>query len=218
MKKGFLILLFAAALAPVCVAQEGLTTLAERYSYAMGVRLGEALKRQGAGEIDQRAMAAAIEDVMKERALRMDDEEIRAAVLEHRAMRNQGNLQAGQDFLARNAGKPGVTVLPNGLQYRVLKQGSGQQPGAQDTVSVHYHGTKIDGDVFDSSVDRDQPAEFPLAGVIPGFREAITRMQVGDHWQVFVPSELAYGESGAGGKIGPNEALIFEIQLLDILR
>ena len=111
-----------------------------------------------------------------------------------------------------------MVVLPSGLQYRVLDSGTGAQPGDGDRVRVHYHGTLLDGTVFDSSVDRDQPAEFALDAVIPGFRESISRMRVGDRWQVFVPSNLAYGEDGAGNSIGPNETLIFEIQLLAIVQ
>ena len=101
--------------------------------------------------------------------------------------------------------------MPNGLQYKVLKAGDGKQPAATDTVEVHYHGTLVDGTVFDSSVERGSPASFPLNGVITGFREAITRMKIGGKWKVVMPSDLAYGENGAPPKIGPNETLIFEI-------
>ena len=138
--------------------------------------------------------------------------------VEQRAQRAQANLEAGQAFLANNAGRPDVVVLPSGLQYQVLARGTGAQASAQDVVRVHYHGTRIDGSVFDSSVARGEPAQFSLAAVVPGFREAISNMRVGDHWRVYLPSTLAYGERGAGADIGPNEVLIFEIQLIEVVR
>jgi FKBP-type peptidyl-prolyl cis-trans isomerase FklB len=213
-------LLLSGLLFPVAAggAQDPLTELSARYSYAMGVRLGQALQAQGVRAIDSTALAAAIDDVISGRGLRMDDEAMNNAVREQRAARAQGNLQAGRDFLRRNAARADVVVLPSGLQYRVVQPGTGERPSVQDTVRVHYHGTRIDGRVFDSSVERGQPAEFPLGGVVPGFREAISMMPVGARWQVFVPSELAYGERGAGADIGPNETLLFEIELLDIVR
>ena len=120
------------------------------------------------------------------------------------------NLKDGEAFLAANAKKEGVKTLPSGLQYKVLKSGSGKTPKATDTVKTHYHGTLIDGTVFDSSVERGEPVEFPVNGVIPGWTEALQLMKEGDKWQLFVPAKLAYGERGAGGKIGPNSTLIFE--------
>lgn len=198
--------------------------VSERYSYAMGVRLGELLRGQGIVELDSEAFAAAIDDVLNDRPLRLSSDDMRKAMVEQqrrlaeqRAQRAATRLAEGQAFLERNASQAGIVVLPSGLQYQVLQRGDGAQPGPQDTVRVHYHGSLIDGRVFDSSVERGQPAEFPLAGVVPGFREALSLMRVGDHWRVFLPSSLAYGEQGAGADIGPNEALVFEIQLLDIL-
>lgn len=197
----------------------------QRYSYAMGVRLGQLLKGQGIQQLDSAAFAAAIDDVLADRPLRLSDDQMREAIAEQqrafaaqRAQRALASLDAGRRFLTDNAAMGDVLVLPSGLQYRVLRTGTGEQPRPDDSVRVHYHGTLLDGRVFDSSVERNQPAEFALAGVIPGFSEALSRMHVGDHWQVFVPSELAYGEAGAGSDIGPNETLVFEIQLLDILR
>ena len=200
-------------------------TIPERYSYTMGVRLGELLKSQGIGQLDSRAFAAAIDDVLNQRPLRLSDDEMREAVAaqqrvfaEQRAQRAQANLKAGQAFLAKNAGRSDIVVLPSGLQYQVLVQGEGAPADAQAAVRVHYHGTRIDGSVFDSSVERGEPAQFSLAAVVPGFREAISNMRVGDHWRVYLPSGLAYGERGAGTDIGPNEVLIFEIQLLEVVR
>ena len=212
---GLSLVLFSGA---ILAADEAPATLSERYSYAMGVRLGQALKSQGVQVIDTRALAAAIDDVVSGRTPRMSEQEMAAVVREQRVAREQANLQAGRDYLEQFTQQPGVKQLPAGLPYRVLATGDGERPSAEDTVRVHYHGTRVDGVVFDSSVERGQPAEFPLGGVIPGFRETISAMRVGDHWQVVIPSELAYGKRGAGADIGPNETLTFEIQLLAIVR
>mgnify|MGYP000588518734 CR=1 FL=1 len=224
-KKIFLPLVLALSNPPAAADGPAPLTLPERYSYSMGARLGELLKGQGIGELDVDAFAAAIDDVLRGRPLRLSDEQMREAVtaqqrvfVEQRAQRAQANLEAGQAFLANNAGRPDVVVLPSGLQYQVLARGTGAQASAQDVVRVHYHGTRIDGSVFDSSVARGEPAQFSLAAVVPGFREAISNMRVGDHWRVYLPSTLAYGERGAGADIGPNEVLIFEIQLIEVVR
>ncbi len=119
-------------------------------------------------------------------------------------------------FLAANAKKDGVKTTASGLQYKVIKSGTGKSPKATDTVKVHYHGTLIDGTVFDSSVERGEPVSFPVNGVIPGWTEALQLMKEGDKWQLFIPSKLAYGERGAGAKIGPNATLIFEVELLAV--
>jgi len=223
--KKIVLALFCAAASCATVADDAAgMSVSERYSYAMGVRLSQLLKAQGVTQIDGRAFAAAIDDVLADRPLRLSDADMQAAIrdqqrqfVQQRNERAQKNLEAGREFLAANAGKPDVVVLPSGVQYRVLESGSGARPGAEDSVRVHYQGTLLDGRVFDSSRQRGEPAEFALTGVIPGFREAISHMQVGDRWQVFIPSALAYGAKGAGGDIGPNETLVFDIQLLDIL-
>ncbi len=127
------------------------------------------------------------------------------------------NKVQGEKFLAENKTKPGVTTLPSGLQIKVLKQGNGPKPKATDTVTVHYEGKLIDGTIFDSSLKRGQPASFPVNGVIPGWTEALQLMPVGSTWQLFIPSNLAYGEHPRpGGPIGPNAVLTFEVQLLKI--
>ncbi len=224
-KKIYLPLVLALFSGLVAAQEPAPLTISERYSYTMGVRLGQLLKGQGITQLDINAFAAAIDDVLGGRPLRLSDDEMRAAVAaqqrvfaEQREQRAQANLQAGQDFLAKNAGRSDIVVQPSGLQYQVLAQGSGEQASAQDTVLVHYHGTRIDGSVFDSYVERGEPAQFSLAAVVPGFREAISNMRVGDHRRVFLPSTLAYGERGAGSDIGPNEVLIFEVQLLEVVR
>ena len=128
----------------------------------------------------------------------------------------EANKKKGEDFLAANAKKEGVKTLPSGLQYVVLKEGTGKKPQATDEVEVHYHGTLIDGTVFDSSVDRGEPASFPVNRVIAGWTESLQLMKEGAKWRVFIPSKLAYRQRGAPPKIGPNETLIFEIELLHV--
>ena len=127
------------------------------------------------------------------------------------------NLAKGQAFLTENRDKEGVQETPSGLQYKVLESGDGATPGPTDTVRCHYHGTLIDGTVFDSSYERGQPAEFPVNGVISGWTEALQMMKAGDKWEVYLPPQIAYGERGAGGAIGPNATLIFTIELLGIV-
>jgi FKBP-type peptidyl-prolyl cis-trans isomerase FklB len=129
---------------------------------------------------------------------------------------SQANKKKGQDFLAENAKKPGVQTLPDGLQYLVLKEGTGKKPGPNDEVEVHYHGTLIDGTVFDSSVERGVPASFPVDRVIPGWTEVLQLMKEGSKWRVFIPSKLAYKSQGSPPRIGPNETLIFDIELLHV--
>ena len=223
MKKIISIVLALGASGALAGDARDIDSVAERYSYAMGAQLGELLKAQGVTGLDAKAFALAIDDVLQGRSLRLSNAEMQQAVAaqqqvlsRQRSERAKQNRNQGREFLAANAQRAGITVLPSGLQYRVLVSGEGPRPTASDTVRVHYHGTKIDGSVFDSSVDRGAPAEFGVNGVIPGFREALLNMRVGDHWQVFVPSGLAYGERGAGADIGPNEALVFELQLLGI--
>lgn len=126
------------------------------------------------------------------------------------------NLEKGKKFLEDNGKRKGVITLPSGLQYEILKEGNGPKPTATDKVTTHYHGTTIDGKVFDSSVERGQPAQFGVNQVIPGWTEALQLMPVGSKWKLFIPSNLAYGESGAGGAIGPNETLVFEVELISI--
>ena len=130
--------------------------------------------------------------------------------------RGQINKKKGEEFLAENKKKPGVKTTESGLQYLVLKEGTGKKPELDDNVLCHYHGTLIDGTVFDSSVDRGEPASFPVNRVIPGWTEVLQLMKEGSKWRVFIPSKLAYGQRGAPPKIGPNETLIFEIELLQV--
>lgn len=125
--------------------------------------------------------------------------------------------EAGEKFLAENKSREGVVTLESGLQYKILKEGAGAKPTANDTVKCHYEGRLINGQVFDSSIRRGEPAEFPVGGVIAGWVEALQLMSVGSKWQLYIPSELAYGQHGAGAAIGPNETLIFDVELLEII-
>jgi FKBP-type peptidyl-prolyl cis-trans isomerase FklB len=129
---------------------------------------------------------------------------------------SQKNQKAGMLFLQTNQRKPGVVTLPDGLQYKVVTKGTGTKPGLSDTVTVHYAGTLIDGTEFDSSYKRNEPATFPVAGVIPGWTEALQLMPAGSTWELFIPANLAYGEQGAPPSIGPNQVLVFKVQLLDV--
>jgi FKBP-type peptidyl-prolyl cis-trans isomerase FklB len=134
-----------------------------------------------------------------------------------KAMREQlaaENLKAGEDFLRENAAQPGVVTLPSGLQYKVMKEGTGQKPSLYQTVTCHYHGTLITGEVFDSSVQRGQPASFPLNAVIKGWIEALQLMPAGSSWRLFIPPQLAYGDRQVSAKIGPNATLIFDVELI----
>ncbi len=157
----------------------------------------------------------------------MSDEEMRTVMTAYQKEISQKQAEAakiaaeknkkeGDAFLAANKAKEGVITLPSGLQYKILKEGNGKKPTDADTVQVHYRGTLIDGTEFDSSIKRGQPASFPVKQIIPGWREALKLMPVGSKWQLFIPPELAYGARGAGGDIGPNATLIFEVELLAI--
>jgi FKBP-type peptidyl-prolyl cis-trans isomerase FklB len=185
------------------------------YSYAIGLEIGNNFKADDV-QLDFESLLAGIKDAMSGAQPKYDQ----ATCL--KALQQLGQAKAGaavaqnKKFLEENKKAEGVTTLPSGLQYKVLKSGDGATPGPADTVRTHYKGTLIDGTVFDSSYDRGEPAEFPVGGVIKGWTEALQKMKVGDKWQLVIPSELAYGEAGAGGVIPPGATLVFEIELLDV--
>lgn len=205
----------------------------EKISYSIGVDIGSTMKRQPF-EVDPDLMARGIKDAYSGAKLAVPDNEVRATLMElqkelqakqmeqmkqqQEEMKKAGekNKKEGEAFLGANAKKDGVKILKSGLQYKVLKSGSGATPKATDTVETNYRGTLIDGTEFDSSYKRGQSATFPVNGVIAGWTEALQLMKVGDKWQLFVPPALAYGERGAGRDIGPNATLIFEVELLAI--
>ena len=214
-----------AAAMPATAAEEEpqLESTIQRLSYAVGLQIGQSLRRQGLDEIDAAALAAALEDVYADRPPRLTIEQMQAAQAAYQAesAARQGrqaaeNLAAGQAFLSENASRDGIVQTQDGLQYRILRAGEGATPTAEDRVVVHYRGRLLDGTEFDSSHRRGEPAEFMLGAVIPGWQAALRLMPVGSHWEVWIPAELAYGEQGAGGSIGPNQALHFEIELLEI--
>jgi FKBP-type peptidyl-prolyl cis-trans isomerase FklB len=206
--------------------QSPLKTDLDRISYSIGMNLGSGLKEQ-AIQINTEILIRGIKDAMSGTKPLMTDDEIRASLdalkgqlqAKHAAMQEKlsgENKMKGEKFLAENKAKEGVVTLPSGLQYKVLKQGAGPKPTATDTVTTHYRGTLIDGTQFDSSYDRKEPATFPVSGVIKGWTEALQLMPVGSKWQLFIPSSLAYGDRGAANVIGPNETLIFDVELLSI--
>lgn len=203
-----------------------LSSQKDKVSYSIGVDLGKSFKAQGL-EVDADTLAKGMKDALAGQKLQMTDDEMRSTMMatqeemmkkREAATESAGadNKKKGEAFLAENKKKDGVTALPSGLQYKVMKAGDGKKPAATDTVECHYKGTLIDGTEFDSSYSRGQPATFPVNGVIRGWQEALPLMTVGSKWQLFIPSDLAYGARGAGGDIGPNETLIFEVELLGI--
>lgn len=195
-----------------------LTNPQQKNSYAVGVNIASSLKTQGL-DIDVKALTAGISDTMADKPA-MNQQEVRETLTKLQqdmvANRNAKFLKAGEDFLAENAKKDGVKTTASGLQYKVIKSGTGETPKLTDTVKVHYHGTLIDGTVFDSSVQRGEPITFSVNGVIPGWTEALQLMKVGDKWQLYIPTKLAYGEQSPTPKIPPDSALLFEVELLGI--
>ncbi|VAW96457.1 FKBP-type peptidyl-prolyl cis-trans isomerase FklB [hydrothermal vent metagenome] len=195
-----------------------------KLSYAIGVTMANSLKQQKIdGDVDAKLIGEAIVDILGGKKLKVTQADQQAAMtaFQQKMMAKQkeaadGKKAVGDKFRAENKKRKGVTELPNGIQYEVLKDGKGDKPKKTDKVTVHYHGTLIDGTVFDSSTKRGKPASFPLNGVIKGWQEVLPLMPTGAKWKVVIPPELAYGERGAGGSIGPNETLIFEIELISI--
>lgn len=195
----------------------------ELVSYTLGLNFGQNL-RQNEIVIDMKGLVAGITDALKGGEPRFSEEQCAPAMerfqkeMTQKAMaRIQATAAKGAAFLAENKTKPGVQTTPSGLQYRVIQKGEGAVPTAEDSVRCHYRGTFLDGTEFDSSYRRGEPAEFEVTGVIEGWTEALQLMHVGDKWQLFIPSDLAYGERGRDG-IGPNETLLFELELLDVVK
>ena len=189
-------------------------------SYSLGVNIGENIKTQFP-DIDLKNFEAAIKDVLddnKEPGISGADAQkiIQEYFTKQQAKASESVVEEGRNFLAENSKKENVITLESGLQYEVIKTGEGAKPSLNDQVTTHYHGTLIDGTVFDSSVERGEPASFPVSGVIKGWTEALQLMTVGSKWKLFVPYDLAYGERGAGPQIGPFTTLIFEVELISI--
>ncbi len=191
----------------------------EKVSYSIGINVATSIKTEGLDSINSFYISKGFQDVFENKDLAVNIEESNKIIGEYfnkkQDAKNQRLAIDSKIFLEQNKQKEGVMTTESGLQYLILSEGKGNNPTLNDNVTVHYHGTLIDGTIFDSSVDRKQPATFPLNGVIPGWQEALQMMSVGSKWKIFIPSELAYGESGAGA-IGPNSTLIFEVELLSI--
>jgi len=194
----------------------------KRFSYIVGLQVGQQLKNDNI-DLDEAAFMAAIKDTATGAAPRLSQEDLQATLQRVQQERvkmaeqlSENNRQEGERFLANNKKKAGVKTTASGLQYKVIKAGKGAKPKATDTVEVHYRGTLINGAEFDSSYSRGQPATFPVNGVIQGWQEALQLMSEGAKWQLYVPSEIAYGSRGAGGLIGPNATLVFDVELLKI--
>ena len=199
----------------------------DKVSYALGLGIGRQLAQMGANDFSIEAFAAAIKDVIAGNELKVSNREAQTIVQEYfrkkeeklnaeRAEKGKVAKAEGEKYLAENAKKEGVTVLPSGLQYMVLKEGNGNKPKATDTVKCHYEGFLIDGTVFDSSVERGEPAEFALNQVIAGWTEGLQLMQEGAKYRFFIPYILGYGEGGAGASIPPFATLIFDVELLEV--
>ncbi|MBN2773405.1 MAG: FKBP-type peptidyl-prolyl cis-trans isomerase [Prolixibacteraceae bacterium] len=193
----------------------------EKFSYALGMSVTGNLIKSGVKEIDTISFGMGFKDTFEgtEPLLSVEEanhilENFLSASVQKEAKRN---LKEGYTFLEENKKNKDITELTSGLQYSILREGEGPCPVRSEKVKCHYHGTLIDGTVFDSSVERGQPATFPVNGVIKGWTEALQLMPVGSKWKLFIPPELAYGEQGAGGIIGPNSTLVFEVELLEIV-
>jgi FKBP-type peptidyl-prolyl cis-trans isomerase FklB len=200
------------------------TTVEQQASYGIGRQIGDQVASNPFEGLDANAVAQGVMDALNGDEYAVEVEDLRAAFgVINEKMQAQQAEQAkeasaeGQVFLDKNAKRDEVTVTESGLQYEVLTTGEGEKPTAASTVRTHYHGTLIDGTVFDSSYDRGEPAEFPVGGVIAGWTEALQMMTVGSKWRLAIPYELAYGEQGAGGAIGPFQTLVFDVELLEIL-
>ncbi len=193
----------------------------EKFSYALGMSIAGNLIQSGVKTVNPEIFLEAFKGTYNGEAPKIMPEDANQILEEFIGKANvgqgTGNLEEGLKFLAENREQEGVVELPSGLQYKVLNEGEGDIPIVSNQVKCHYHGTLIDGSVFDSSVERGEPAVFPVNGVIRGWVEALQLMSVGSKWRLFIPTELAYGQQGAGGAIGPNTALIFDVELLEII-
>lgn len=225
MFKQFSILIIVAVLLMSCnvnnkMDKVNLDTEIEKVSYSLGVTAGAYYLKQGFDSIDIDAFTAGFKNAVKELDLQIPEEECNTILQDFfnktAELKSEELKKEGAAFLEENSKKEGVVTLPSGLQYVVIVEGTGATPKLTDKVKAHYHGTLIDGTVFDSSVDHGEPVSFPVNGVIAGWTEALQLMKVGSKWRLFVPYDLAYGERGSGPQIGPYSALIFEVELLDI--
>ena len=203
----------------VSTSSTSLTTLKDSASYGLGVLVAQNFKSQNI-EINADLLQKGFNEVMKGEKTPITDMQANTLIQKYmqkeQAKAFEPNRMAGEKFIAENKTKEGVVTLPSGLQYQIMKAGDGPKPASTDKVKTHYHGTLIDGTVFDSSVQRGEPITFPVTGVIPGWIEALQLMPVGSKWKLFIPQALAYGPRGSGPTIKPYSALVFEVELLGI--
>ena len=189
-------------------------------SYAMGVNVGLFLKMQGVEKMNGQVLTKALNDALEGKPLLLDENSAYMTIQEkleaYKSKKVNAEKERGRAFLAGNKKQPGVTELPNGIQYTIIKQGEGIKPKVQDTIKVHYRGTTIDGEVFDESYKRGEPIEFPLENLIEGWKQALVLMPVGSKWKIFLPSDYGYGDNGQGPKIPGGATLVFELELLDV--
>ena len=194
----------------------------DKVSYALGLSIGNNFQNSGINDLQIEDFVKGMKDVLGNQTPELSYDEAKQVINDYfmklQKEKFEINKKAGEEFLNINKGKAGVVTLPSGLQYQVLQKGEGPKPTASDKVKCHYHGTLINGTVFDSSVQRGEPAVFGVSQVIPGWVEALQLMPVGSKWRLFIPSDLAYGEHGAGEAIEPNSALVFDVELLDIVK
>ena len=216
------LILAVSATAVMTAGAAELKTQQQKLSYTIGFQIGNNLKKSGV-PVDAQALTQAIKDVLKGAKPKLTTDEMQVALTTYQAERmkeeaakGEKNLKDGKAFMAANKTKKGVKTLPSGVQYQVIKEGTGPIPKSSDVVEVNYRGTLLDGKEFDSSKAHGKPAVFPVGAVIKGWQDAVTHMKVGSKWKVWIPSELAYGEHGAPPVIGPNATLSFEIELLGI--
>lgn len=198
-----------------------LETGIDSVSYSFGLMVAKNMTLQGIDKINYNAFEMGFYHMMSDKKVKIAPEDahliIQSYINEIREKEARANLLEGEAFLAENKQKEGIVELPSGLQYKVIVSGDGKSPKANDVVKVHYQGTLLDGTIFDSSVERGQPAVFNVNGVIKGWTEALKLMRTGSKWMLYIPPQLAYGEKGAGDDIGPNATLIFEVELLEIM-
>jgi len=207
------------SLSSISLAQN-ISNKLDSVSYSVGVLFAKNIKQQGVEKLNVDVVAKAIDDYMNGTTRVIPEKECQEMFMSYMKGVNEaktaGAKSNGLAYLAENSKKPGVTITSTGLQYEVMKRGTGPKPTASDKVKTHYHGMLTDGTVFDSSVDRGEPISFQVGGVIAGWTEALQLMSVGDKWRLVIPSELAYGARGAGAKIPPHSTLVFEVELLGI--
>ncbi len=194
----------------------------DKVSYSLGLSIGNNFQNSGINDLQIEDFVKGLKDILGGQTPEISYDEAKQVINDYfmklQKEKFEINKKAGEEFLNINKGKAGVVTLPSGLQYQVLQKGEGPKPTASDKVKCHYHGTLINGTVFDSSVQRGEPAVFGVSQVIPGWVEALQLMPVGSKWRLFIPSDLAYGEHGAGEAIEPNSALVFDVELLDIVK